>query len=359
MFAVQPEHALILYLFIIAVTQIFLCYQISRHPARLRLYLLSIAAYGIVAVLTSYRLSGGIFVMLGLLAYATFGGGITLFSVLAYLAWHHRRKTAYAFVATAIAIALVTIDAFLLEPHDLQVRHETITSKKIDRQIKIAVVTDIQTDDVGPYELHALQTVMDESPDLILFPGDYIQEHVADKRGLQYKLLHDVFKRTDLHARLGVIAVPGNTEYDDWPSIFEGVPNATLCVTPKTLDLGELVVTGVPMLESFTGSYLPPHFSKFHVMVGHGPDYVLKNPDADLFIAGHTHGGQVQLPFIGPIFTFSHVPRKWAAGCCVRFPDSRALVISRGIGMERHFAPRLRFLCKPEIVFVTVVPEKG
>ena len=36
--------------------------------------------------------------------------------------------------------------------------------------------------------------------------------------------------------------------------------------------------------------------------------------------------------------------------------DGRTLVVSRGIGMERHNAPRMRFLCRPQLVFVVVVP---
>lgn len=356
MFEVQPEHAIFIYLPVIALTQLFLCYRISKAPEKLTLYLSAIFAYGVIAILTAYRLSAGMFLMLGLLAYGTFGGGITLFTAMAFFAWKERRNTAYEFASMALLIAIVTIDAFLLEPHDLQVRRETIASSKVDRPLRIAVVTDIQTDDVGSYELRALQSVMDEKPDLILFPGDYIQEHVQNKRETQYRLLNETFKRTNLRARLGIFAVPGNTEYDDWTRIFEGIPGVTLCAAPKTVDAGEVVVSGVPLMESFTGDYMPPHSSKYHIMVGHAPDYALKRPDADLYVAGHTHGGQVQVPFFGPIFTFSNVPRKWAAGCCMRFPDSRTLVISRGVGMERAFAPRLRFLCKPEIVFIDVVP---
>lgn len=74
-----------------------------------------------------------------------------------------------------------------------------------------------------------------------------------------------------------------------------------------------------------------------------------------MLVAGHTHGGQVRLPGIGPLITLSAVPRSRAAG--VIHPASGATrVVSRGLGMERGPAPRLRFLCRPEIVVIDVVP---
>jgi predicted MPP superfamily phosphohydrolase len=101
---------------------------------------------------------------------------------------------------------------------------------------------------------------------------------------------------------------------------------------------------------------LVPSSEKFHIVLGHAPDFALGSVPADLLVAGHTHGGQVQLPFIGPLVTLSHVPRAWAAGGLTRLDDDRFLVVSRGIGMERDLAPRLRFLCQPQLVVIDLKP---
>ena len=50
------------------------------------------------------------------------------------------------------------------------------------------------------------------------------------------------------------------------------------------------------------------------------------------------------------------VPRAWASGVTAIDADT-TLIVSRGIGMERADAPRMRFLCRPELVIVDLVPE--
>ena len=91
-------------------------------------------------------------------------------------------------------------------------------------------------------------------------------------------------------------------------------------------------------------------------MLGHKPDFSIHSPDADLLLAGHTHGGQVQLPFIGPLVTLSNVPRAHAEG--QNQLGSTTLIVSRGIGTEQMDAPRLRFLCWPELSIIDLVPEQ-
>ncbi len=76
----------------------------------------------------------------------------------------------------------------------------------------------------------------------------------------------------------------------------------------------------------------------------------------DVVLAGHTHGGQVQLPFVGPLLTLTRVPRAWSHGLTA-LPGGGHLYVSRGIGMERFEAPRVRFRCRPEVVLVDLVPE--
>ena len=87
------------------------------------------------------------------------------------------------------------------------------------------------------------------------------------------------------------------------------------------------------------------------------PNFALGEIPADLLVAGHTHGGQVRLPWIGPMITHSRIPHAWAAGL-TELPGGGKLLVSRGIGMERGFAPPMRFLCRPELMVIDLVPER-
>ncbi|HEX6330048.1 MAG TPA: metallophosphoesterase [Actinomycetota bacterium] len=85
---------------------------------------------------------------------------------------------------------------------------------------------------------------------------------------------------------------------------------------------------------------------RFGVAVMHSPDSA---PEAvacgyGLVVAGHTHGGQVRLPWFGALVTNSHLPRRVASGL-VRLGNA-FLHVSPGLGTSK-FAP-FRFFCRPE-----------
>ena len=91
------------------------------------------------------------------------------------------------------------------------------------------------------------------------------------------------------------------------------------------------------------------------IVIGHGPDFVSDLAGAvpvDLALAGHTHGGQVVLPWLGAPYTKSRLPRRYASG--LHDYGGVPIHVSAGIGMERGTAPQIRFLCPPEISVLDV-----
>lgn len=91
-----------------------------------------------------------------------------------------------------------------------------------------------------------------------------------------------------------------------------------------------------------------------NILLSHNPD-ILEEPDsrrADLILAGHTHGGQIVLPWLGAAHTHSeHLKRREAAGYMRR--DQTHVYVSRGIG---EGIP-LRFGARPQIALITVLGE--
>ena len=77
--------------------------------------------------------------------------------------------------------------------------------------------------------------------------------------------------------------------------------------------------------------------------------------NADLTVAGHTHGGQVVLPGIGPIKTRSGVSDAIAAGGMHEI-NTNLIYVSTGVGMVRETAPQVRLFTRPSIGIIDVEP---
>lgn len=122
--------------------------------------------------------------------------------------------------------------------------------------------------------------------------------------------------------------------------------------------------------ESYKAEADPPHWLDFGVnkgnvrqamrgvlegattiLLAHSPDAIHEAVEegVDLVLSGHTHGGQVRLPLIGPLYANTDLGRAYHQGL-FRF-DGTWLYITRGVG-TRAFP--VRFLCPPEVTLITL-----
>ena len=76
--------------------------------------------------------------------------------------------------------------------------------------------------------------------------------------------------------------------------------------------------------------------------------------NVDLYLCGHTHGGQIAMPFYGALITMSKFGKKYEAGMYT--VGDTILYVNRGIGMDGGPAPRVRFLARPEITVFEIHP---
>lgn len=265
-----------------------------------------------------------------------------------------RRGAGWGLLAASLAVLAPTVHAFAIEPHDLEVTRHEIVSHRVRAPLRIAVIADLQTDAPGAYEERVLRAVMAEAPDVIVMPGDFVQLRDASAYAAAWDVLSDSMARVGWSAPLGVLATRGDV--DPPPRWDRHVTRAGLQILHGRRELrSDVAIVGLELAESAIPFDLVRVDDRFTIVAGHRPDFALGRVDADLLLAGHTHGGQVRLPWIGPLVTLSNIPRAWAAGR-TEVDDDTTLIVSRGVGMERADAPRLRFGCRPQIVIVDVVP---
>ncbi len=322
----------------------------------------TVAGVAVAAFLTAAILAApfGGFAFLRLSALAIFVHFPILLVGCAWIFRRHHQGLTYLLLAAAGSLPAVGAYATWVEPRWLEVSRVEIRSSKIDRPIRIAVVADLQAEAFGAYERRALEETLAAEPDLILLPGDYFQVDRLRRDELARRFQEHLV-RSGFGAPMGAYAVPGDFESAGWTSLFDGT-QVTAIDPPRgsltTLELPELTLTALSRGASRSRRLgLTADEDRFHIVFGHAPDFALGKVPADLLVAGHVHGGQVRLPGIGPLITFSEVPRSWAAGV-TDLGGGRTLVVSRGVGMERGHAPRLRFLCRPEIVVIDLLPQK-
>jgi predicted MPP superfamily phosphohydrolase len=86
------------------------------------------------------------------------------------------------------------------------------------------------------------------------------------------------------------------------------------------------------------------------IALSHSPDQLrwAQSHSADLMLAGHTHGGQVRLPFIGPLVAPSHFGSRFASGVFLR--QNTLMHVSRGVAGTHP----LRMRCMPEVSVLTI-----
>lgn len=350
---------LVLYNLAMAVIDALLLARLAHRRTALRL-----VEIGLIAPVMGFSLMlfcdlvfhCGTFTLFRLAACGLFAHGLVLLVASVLLLRRVRPRTAVVAAVAGVGLLGICVDAFLIEPTWLEVSRVRLTSAKVSRPLRIVLLADLQTDECGAYERAVLRRVREEEPDVILLAGDYLHVHGSRREELRREM-NAFLREIEFGSSASTYAVRGNIDADDWAALFAGL-NVTTVESGESFEVGGVRLTCLSERDSGNGRLQVESVDQgtYHVVLGHRPDYALGRIDADLLLAGHTHGGQVRLPFLGPILTLSSVPRRWAVGQS-DLPGGQTLYVSRGVGMERGGAPRIRFLCRPELVVIDILPQ--
>lgn len=276
-----------------------------------------------------------------------------------------RRLAISCFILSVLGPGL-RVWASYIEPNNISVRRFSIRSKKVKQPFAIAHLSDIQSAHVTDYEAKLIALTASLRPDLVVHTGDLSQpqppEAIATEalrigtiferlHGPKLAVLGDVDRalRTDLRAGLGGFEL---LEDEPWRTERGGTRVELLGLSPKESHDPTLAR---PVIEAWLAK---TPAQSVRVVMGHAPDFALAIGDlpVDLALAGHTHGGQIRLPGIGPLMTLSRVPKEWAWGA--HKTGNVWLNVSAGIGAEHAYGlPSIRLNCPPEIVMIDLLPD--
>jgi predicted MPP superfamily phosphohydrolase len=226
--------------------------------------------------------------------------------------------------------------------------------------LRVVLLADLQSARLGERERRLPDLVASLKPDAIVIAGDLVAQTFDESLALDQA--RHVLRR--LSAPLGVFVVNGDV--DDvvdggMKRIVEGCPvrlldnERVLLASDPPVELCGADPRHAAGLERLVAS---PRLAPLSIGLVHRPRHhvELGLAGCQLVLAGHTHGGQVVVPGFGPPITLETVPRDVAAGGLHRMDDGTQLYVTRGIGVEGGFAPRIRFLCPPEVTLLRIGP---
>ena len=262
-------------------------------------------------------------------------------------------------VAVAAATGAI-VDALAIEPHWFQTTRPVIPVNHLSPAwdgVRIAQITDIHVGRLSSLDdaRRIVEMTNDLHPDIVVLTGDYVSRADAITHALV-----EVFR--DLRTKRK-FAVLGNHDY--WSNAKAVIASLETAGIPMLTNRHyildrrnqSLCIAGVDDYWSATpgpnvadalrgvGEEVP------RILLSHNPDYAERlpaRPRVDLMLSGHTHGGQVKLPLLGPLkLPIEH--RKYAEGLV---PGPRCPVfVSRGLGMV---GVPMRFNCRPELPLITL-----
>ncbi len=275
--------------------------------------------------------------------------------------------TAGGLLGVAILQALidaVAIYATWIEPFRLSITermyHPPHWNGSLPR--KMLHISDVHFEGLSPREKALLAKVAELQPDLILISGDYLNlSSVYDPQAQAGA--RDVLAQ--LHAPFGVYAITGSPVVDIVglvPQIFAGLDIHWLNDQVAHIQLGDDSLHLIGLRTTYEEDRDPTVLKQlirqlpadsFKLLLYHTPDLmpIAAQVGVDLYLCGHTHGGQIRLPFYGALATSSRFGKRYEMGLYQE--GSCTLYVSRGLGMEGLGAPRARFLAPPEIILWT------
>lgn len=255
--------------------------------------------------------------------------------------------------ALLLLSVIVPFYAFQIEPNLVVVHQMKIGDHSLPAEVKVVQLSDIQVSE--SYETKRLDKVIrkvnKQKPDIIVFTGDLFDNYA------QYQHEQEIIEKlSQLKATIGKYAVWGNHDYGGGAArVYERVMNAAgfnvlknsgetlLLKSGKKLFIGGMddSLLGNPSVDETLADRQSYDYS---LLLTHEPDVADKfiGTNTQLILAGHSHGGQIRLPF----YQVKNVlAEKYIRGL-YELSDHTKLYVNTGLGTTSIHA---RFAVPPEI----------
>jgi predicted MPP superfamily phosphohydrolase len=261
--------------------------------------------------------------------------------------WSQNPWVKYGARTVAVFGILSCLYALNIEPFWIETRTVFVESSKLRAPLRIVLLSDLHAEGDG-LVAELCERIAPQKPDLIFIAGDFL-DAPEGKPELQQAI-------TCLATLAPLYGVLGN--HDRSNTDLVGLPITLLDgdVLSLTTNGNQLLLGGSAFWgrEEYRALQTLSRQEGFRIFLHHAPDRVEEAHAAqvDLYLAGHTHGGQIALPGYGALITFSTSGKRFEQGLH-KLGDTNVFV-SRGIGTTFF---RARFGARPEISVIELRPS--
>lgn len=239
---------------------------------------------------------------------------------------------------------MVCVDAKWMEPTWLKVNHLQIGNGNPSH--RFIHFSDTHHKGDRDYLKEMVACINSLAPDFVCFTGGIVEEQKYLAEALE--LLSGI--------KAPMFGVPGNHDY--WSKVsfepirkcFNATGGAWMLDEQRQIAGGEINLVGITCNHA-NQAKLPLDLSRKNILLMHYPAWVKKldGQKFDLMLAGHSHGGQVRIPFYGaPVLPFA--VDEYDLGL-FKTP-SGPLYVNAGIGYIYRY--NFRFNCRPEITVIEI-----
>ena len=269
-----------------------------------------------------------------------------------------RTKSSVLVHILAVIGVICFLYGYFIEPYWIEVKMVPIQTDKLKHtSFRVVQISDFHCEKNVRKEKRTVELINKLEPDVIVFTGDAVNTPSA------LPVFKDAMK--NLNASIGKFAVYGNWEIWHWPGLdyYSQTDFQLLNADTIMLDKNDetLFVSGLSCDNPRAAGKVLQDLSadRFNIFLYHYPGLVEDVEDfhIDLYLCGHTHGGQVALPFYGALITLSKFGKKYESGLYI--VNGTKLYVNRGIGLDAWPAPQVRFLARPEITVFDIGPKSG
>jgi predicted MPP superfamily phosphohydrolase len=228
---------------------------------------------------------------------------------------------------------------------------------------RILHLSDLHADIPAAFARHVMASLRPIEADLCVLTGDY-RFHTTGPSAAAYAAMRDILGAVE--TRCGIVGVLGNHDYGEAAGALERM-GVTMLVN-HAFELAaagdRLWLLGVDDPHYYGCDDLPAALAgvpepAFTILLAHSPELydLARTLDVDLYLCGHTHGGQICLPLVGPIWLNAKCPRRFTHGCW-QHGKMRGYT---NAGLGSSMLP-VRFNCPPEIALIELqraAPPEG